>query len=85
MNTNTCATCKHWRRGETTTLLDQRFGKCLCPAFLDTSWRDAETPPEDGLLYWDLEGYNADFATGEAFGCIHHDQANTTERRSAVE
>lgn len=28
----------------------------------------------NGLGYWDIESYNACFAVGEKFGCIHFEQ-----------
>lgn len=65
-----CSTCRHWRRY--TEELDVKYhgthtGICGCEKFVYD-----EQPSEDGMRYWDYEGYAAGFETGEKFGCIHH-------------
>lgn len=55
----TCKNCKHGGAG----------GGCNSDKFVEESWGDPM--PEDGMLYWDYEGYSAGFRTGPDFGCVH--------------
>lgn len=66
----TCKTCKYWERF--TDIAKTRYhgpyaGNCANSKFIYAE----QDIPVDNLAYWDHEGYNADFCTGEAFGCIH--------------
>ena len=71
-----CATCKHWTRY--TDGFDQHYhgphaGECSNKHFTYGS----VNVPINGLVYWDYEGYSAEFATGEDFGCIHWEEKCT--------
>lgn len=46
-------------------------GNCSNDKFVYTDGTDKSVPPIDGLGYWDHDGYDAGFETGENFGCIH--------------
>jgi len=65
-----CKDCIYWSDLDWKTTfrepVDYKIGKCSCPSFVES-----ETPPKDGLEYWDAEGYLAGFHVGEDFGCIH--------------
>lgn len=70
MNNTRCKTCKHWER--LTEASDVRYygpyaGNCASDKFV---YGDGNVPA-DSLVYYDNEGYHADFVTGEDFGCIH--------------
>lgn len=72
---NTCSTCSFWKRGDSETVHSNHFGTCSHPAFIylgDIPDSTRETQRPDSFVYWDSEDYNASFATGERFGCIHH-------------
>jgi len=59
-----CKNCKYWKREG-----DYPVGRCKNKKFIYDSWD--KLCPIDGLIYWDYEGYQAGFAVGERFGCIH--------------
>ena len=71
-----CITCKHWTK-YTDKYDVERFathsGECRNDKFVynDSTLDNGVETPKDGLMYWDGEGYQAYFNTGEDFGCIH--------------
>ena len=66
---NTCQSCLYWKRFTDKYVLKYKGngGFCRSKKFVYTSGK----VPADGLALWDEEDVNADFATGESFGCIH--------------
>jgi hypothetical protein len=64
-----CKNCKHWKRHE---YGRNGFGNCNCDKFIDESADRCEIEfSTDCLLISDFEQYQAEFETGENFGCIH--------------
>jgi hypothetical protein len=63
-----CKNCKYW---ETSLLNSKGAGDCCNEKFVYTGEKKT---PKDGLGYWDNEGYDAGFETGEDFGCIHWEE-----------
>lgn len=66
-----CGTCAHWTRYENAfevSCYGKHAGTCESKGFI---YEGGSRTPEDGLRYWDYEGYSAGFDTGENFGCIH--------------
>jgi hypothetical protein len=64
-----CGTCKHWNRftdESDVRLHGAHVGTCSSNRFVYE-----EKTPDDGLTYWDYEGYAAGFQTGQSFGCVH--------------
>lgn len=61
-----CRNCKHGGIN----------GGCDSDKFI---YDDMGEAPEDGLVYWDHEGYNAGFSTGPLFGCIHFEDEEEHE------
>lgn len=78
-----CQDCKYWiRKVDFAVMLAQRnretppeskenSGECLHPTFVYTGDSYPKHTPENGLSYFDAEGYGAGFETGQNFGCIH--------------
>jgi len=78
-----CKNCKYWISGDELGWTGnwKKFGKCACKKFqylgLDEGNVDSiidsviKAAKSDELLFIDFEYYNADFYTGENFGCIH--------------
>lgn len=67
---NTCKTCTHWIRftdAYSIKYLGKHMGDCNNNKFI---YGESKIPI-DGFAYWDQESVQADFATGENFGCIH--------------
>ena len=50
----------------------EHSGTCSSDKFV---YMDGGKVPEDGLAYWDYEGYSAGFQVGAFFGCIHWEAA----------
>ena len=67
-----CVSCEHWKRDE------GYKGRCNSDKF------EYETCQEDGLEYWDYEGYSAGFCTGDRFGCIHWVRSNKEVSRGGT-
>lgn len=66
-----CGKCKHWQRYSSDFDVDyhgKHAGTCKSDKFV---YDGGPQPPQDGLRYWDYEGYSAGFDTGEDFGCVH--------------
>ncbi len=66
-----CGKCKHWRRYSMEFDVNyhgKHAGTCNSDKFV---YDEGPQPPQDGLRYWDYEGYSAGFDTGEDFGCVH--------------
>lgn len=64
---NQCKDCGKWTREE-----DSVQGDCKEENFINESNRVSKEKDYSGsLLYWDYEGYDAGFSTGEQFGCIY--------------
>jgi len=67
-----CKTCFYWHQNKRNYYAPEGgvYGECSCGKFIyrDDFWRPYAI---DQLIYWDYEGYNARFATGPEFGCVH--------------
>jgi len=67
-----CKTCFYWHQRKPVHYLPKRVvcGDCSCEKFI---YIGSPSSPYsiDSLLYWDAEGYDASFATGPEFGCVH--------------
>lgn len=77
LNQQKCKTCKYWiRYSDPYDALDygQHAGTCNNGGFVYEGIGSNVKTPKDGVLYWDYEGYMAEFSTGEDFGCVHWKQ-----------
>ena len=65
-----CKNCIHWKEhvDDESVLFG---GVCDSEKFVYEGCCTEEEPEEDGLKYFDYEGYSAGFYTGPEFGCIH--------------
>lgn len=65
-----CKNCKNWKR-------DKGFhGFCSSRKLIYTGDSyNSEEKCKDTLHYCDAEGYEANFTTGEEFGCIHFEKS----------
>jgi len=77
MDFNTCDKCKNWDNADDN--INTGFGFCKCVKMVDASKSCHDTGNKkyftkdqtDCALYFDHEGYEAEFVTGAKFGCIH--------------
>lgn len=66
-----CGNCEFWLRYTEQFEVKhhgQHAGICESDQFV---YNNMGSTPKDGLRYWDYEGYDAGFDTGENFGCVH--------------
>jgi len=73
-----CKNCKHWEIVKQRTEISCRTGHCL-------SWKISYCifNESDSAMYYDSEDYNANFETGEDFGCIHFGEGMPKYHHSA--
>ena len=65
----TCKTCKHWKKFEEDYVPpDYQIRRCKNPKM-----EHNECPLKNTASPHDYDGYEADFITGEDFGCVLHE------------
>ena len=86
----TCKTCRWWDKVIVRALPPGIYKGCGCSVIRyvgrddeDAQGRKISIPFQpDGACYWDFEEYDAGFASGPDFGCIHHETTDGNDSKT---